>query len=143
MGGKQRFDGKHEELTDCSPGNDPAHMASENAIESTPKELQIGPYCWRVDFDGEASYDYDYLGVALYRSKRIKLDPRQSDTELPQTLLHEAIHALGRAYEITEWDRHKTDDKGNVTDKIDLMASALLQFLRANPAVVAWLQESR
>ncbi|RJQ27034.1 hypothetical protein C4577_01810 [Candidatus Parcubacteria bacterium] len=118
-------------------------MATEKAIAETPKEFVCGPYRYTIDFDGEASYDYSYLGVCLNRSRRIKLDPRQSDTELPQTLLHEAIHALGGAYEIKEWRGHTTDAAGNVTDKIDLMASALLQFIRVNPKLVEWLSKTR
>ncbi len=115
---------------------------TEDAERKTPKEFRVGPFRYEVSFDGEASYDYNYMGVCLYRSRRIKLDPRQSDTELPQTLLHEAIHAIGNAFEIPAWDRHQTNDKGEVTDKIDLMASALLQFIRENPKVVAWLQKA-
>lgn len=114
-------------------------MATDKAIEAVPTALSVGPYRYTVGFDGEASYDYNYLGVTLYMSKRIKLDPRQSDTELPQTFLHEAIHAIGRAYEIKDWDRHTFDEHQQVTDKIDLMASALLQFLRANREAVEWL----
>jgi hypothetical protein len=118
-------------------------MATESAIQAVPAELTVGPYRYSVSFDGEAAYDYSFWGVCLFRSKRIKLDPRQADTELPQTLLHEVIHALGGAYEITEWDRHKTDSDQKITDKIDLMASALLRFIRDNPAVVKWLQEQK
>ena len=118
-------------------------MATERAQANTPKDFTAGPYRYEISFDGEASYDYQYLGVCLTRSKRLKLDPRQADTELPQTLLHEIIHALGHAYEIIEWDRHKTDNEWRVIDKIDLMTSALLTFMRQNPAVVKWLQEQK
>jgi hypothetical protein len=52
------------------------------------------------------------------------------------------FHAIGNAWEIREWDRHTVDDdKHQLTDKIDLMASALLLTLKANPAVVQWLME--
>jgi hypothetical protein len=115
-------------------------LATESATAAVPNELFVGPYRYGVSFDGEASYDYSYLGVCLQCSRRIKLDPRQADTELPQTLLHEALHALGQVYEIPAWGRHATDAEGRVTDKIDLMATALLAFLRGNPALVAWLQ---
>lgn len=114
-------------------------MATPSALAAVPKTIQVGPYQYTVELDGTAAYDYSYLGVCLYRSKRINLDPLQADTELPQTLIHEVLHAIGQAYEIDEWGRHKTDDHGKVIDKIDLMASGLLQWLRANPAVVAWL----
>lgn len=118
-------------------------MATKEAVEKTPKEFIAGPYRYSISFDGEAAYDYSYYGVCLYMSKRLKLDPRQADTELPQTLLHEALHALGKAYEIDEWICHKTNDQGKVTDKIDMMASALLTFMRQNPELICWLQEQR
>ena len=114
-------------------------MASERAIGATPTVIRVGPYQYGITFDGAASYAYAYSGVTLYRGRRINLDPRQSDTELPQTFLHEVLHALGNAYEVTAWDRHTTDSNQQVTDKIDLMASALLQWLRANPRAVQWL----
>ncbi len=115
-------------------------MSTKRAEDATPECLYIGPYEYTVSFDGEASYDHDYLGVCLNRSRRIKLDPRQSDTELPQTLLHETLHAIGSVYGIDEWSRHKTDSDGKLTDKIDLMASSLLVFLRENKEVVEWLR---
>lgn len=118
-------------------------MATKQAIENTPKEVIAGPYRYGVSFDEEMAYDYKYLGVCLSASKRLKLDPRQADTELPQTLLHEVLHALGLAYEIPDWCGHKTDNDGKITDKIDLMASALLTFIRQNPGLIRWLQEQR
>jgi hypothetical protein len=118
-------------------------MASEEAIRLVPTSVLVGPYTYAISFDVDASYDYGYLGAALYRSRRIKLDPRQADTELPQTLLHEVIYALGNAYEIEAWDRHTTDDKQKITDKIDLMATAMLQFIRTNPDLVDWLRSAR
>lgn len=114
-------------------------MASEESQKAAPAETRVGPFRYGVEFDADAANDYGYAGACLYRSRRIKLDPRQADTELPQTFLHEVLHALGNAYEIPDWDRHKTDAEGRTTDKIDLMASALLQWMRANPEAVAWL----
>ncbi len=118
-------------------------MATESAIAAAPSSVIVGPYTCTVNFDPEASYDYSFMGVWLSVSKRIKLCPRQSDTELPQTLLHEVLHALGQVYEIPEWSRHKTDEHQHVMDKIDLMATALLRWMRDNPDVVKWMQEQR
>lgn len=116
---------------------------TNNAEQQCPREVIVGPYRYGVEFDGQASYDHSFLGVCLNRSRRLKLDPRQSDTELPMTFLHEVLHALGSAYEIKEWARHTFNDKEECTDKIDLMASALLQFIRTNPDVVRWLQKTK
>lgn len=118
-------------------------MASEKAIKSVPQSFKAGPYRYDVGFDGEAAYDYDCFGVCLYRSRRVKLDPRQADTELAQTMIHEVLHAIGNAYEITEWDRHKMDNDGRVIDKIDLMGKALLTFIRENLELIEWLQKTR
>lgn len=118
-------------------------MSTKLALDGVPKEILCGPYRYSIEFDGEASYDYSFLGVCLNKSRRIKLDPRQSDTELPATLLHEVLHAVGCAFEIKEWAHHRTDDKGNVTDQIDLMSTVLLQLIRDNPGFIKWLQEQR
>lgn len=115
-------------------------MATANIINGTPCFTEIGPFHYEIGFDADASYDYGFLGACLYRSKRIKLDPRQSDTHVPQTLLHEILHALGNAYEIDAWEKHVLNDKQQVTDKLDLMATAFLQWLKTNPEIVAWLQ---
>ena len=114
-------------------------MASESAIRATPTATQVGPYRYTISFDGEGAYDYGYNGVTLYRTRRMRLDPMVPDTALPQTMMHEVLHALGNAYEIRDWDRHTFDSNQNATDKIDLMATALLQWLRANPRTVEWL----
>ena len=118
-------------------------MASEQAIQLMPKEVTCGPYCWTVSFDADECHHYDYLGVAHFRTARIKLEPRLSDTQLPQTLMHEILHALGHVYEIKEWSDHTKNDKGEHTDKIDLMATAILQFIRANPSVIEWMCKQR
>lgn len=118
-------------------------MATKQALDLVPKEVVCGPYRYQIDFDDEASYDYSFLGVCLNKSRRIKLDSKQSDTELPATVLHEILHAVGCAFEIKEWSHHKTNDKGELIDQIDLMATALLQLIRSNPELVSWLQNQR
>lgn len=40
-------------------------MATEKSIEKTPRVVRVGPYSYEVSFDGEAAYDYSYLGVCL------------------------------------------------------------------------------
>ncbi len=113
-------------------------MATSTARDCTPQEAIVGPYQYGIDFDGDTAYDYQFLGVCLDRSRRLRLDPRQSDTEISQTLLHEIIHALGSVYRIDEWGKHKIEND-KVVDKIDLMAPALLMLLWSSPAIVRWL----
>lgn len=114
-------------------------MATERAIAALPTAVRIGPYRYAIGTDAEAAYDYSFFGVCLNNSRRIKLDPRQSDTELPQTLLHEVLHAIGSVHEIAELRAHKTDTNGHTTDQIDLMATAILTFLRSNPEITQYL----
>ena len=95
-----------------------------------------------VDDDG--AYDGNYYGVWYGKSKRLGVDPRQADTELPQTVLHELLHAIGTAYEIEDLQRHRIDqDTGRVLDKTDLLTGALLRLLRDNPELVDWLVNTR
>ncbi len=117
-------------------------MSSEITRTNTPTHLFIGPYKYTVVYDAEAAFEYGFSGSTLFRSKRILLDPMQSDTEIPQTLLHEALHGLGSAYEIKEWVKHNVDDDGKSIDKIDLMASALIQWMRQNRETIEWLMDS-
>jgi hypothetical protein len=118
-------------------------MATEGTIQATPTDVQVGPYRYGIGYDGESANDFCYHGICLFQSRRLKLDPGQADTEIPQTLLHEILHAIGDAYEIDDWRKHKFDPDGKTIDKIDLMASGLLQFLRSNPEIVRFLTESR
>jgi hypothetical protein len=118
-------------------------MATEEGRASDPREIQLGPGRWTVNFDGQASYDWGFQGITLFRSHRIQMGPDQSDTDLPRCLLHEILHALGFTWEIAAWQQHTHDDNGKYTDKIDLMATALLQFMRDNPEVIRWMQEKR
>lgn len=117
-------------------------MASKDALEKLPKTMKVGPTKWEVLTDQTAAYDYFYLGVTLYRTRRLNIDPIQADTDLPLTFLHEVLHAIGFIYEIPEWQRHKEDDQGRITDKTHLQATAILQWLRDNPEVVKWLVET-
>ena len=65
-------------------------------------------------------------------SRRIALDPRQPATEVPQTLLHELLHAIGFTLHI---DVLK-DDEGATVDRL---AHALLTMLRDNKKLTDFL----
>lgn len=118
-------------------------MAANSTVKKVPKFVNVGPITYTITFDHEACYEYDWAGVCINRSRSIKLDSRQSDTELPQTLLHEVLHAVGAVWEIEDLDRHRFDDKQKCTDKINLIATALLQLIRSNPELIKFLSEQR
>lgn len=116
-------------------------MADPSMMDLVPKQVTVGPYIYSVTFDQQAAYENAYHGTCVYRARRIILDPMQANTEVRQTFLHEVLHGLGDAYGIKEWGNHTFDADGRPIDKIDLMATALIMFLRANRSIVPWLLE--
>ena len=119
-------------------------MASQTALQRIPTKTKIGPYNWTIEQDTQMAYDFGFWGFTLNKSKTIKIDDRQSDTELPQTFLHEDLHAIGSSYEISSFGSHTVDKDNNslVTDDLDRIASALLMWIRDNPEAVKYLQSS-
>ena len=116
-------------------------MASQTALQRIPTKTKIGPYSWIIEQDTQMSYDFGFWGFTLNKSKTIKIDDRQSDTELPQTFLHEVLHAIGASYEINAFGPH-TVEEGKPVDDLDRIASALLMLIRDNPEAVKYLQSS-
>lgn len=120
-------------------------MLSEEFQDNTPKTLNAGPFKYDIVFDPDEMYESDYNGVTAYRSRKIKLNPQVSETQLVVTLMHEALHAIGEAADIDYWENHKYEDRGGSRvsiDKIDLMARTLVQFLRENKDFVIWVTYS-
>ena len=116
-------------------------MASKAALQRMPTKTKIGPYNWDIQEDTQMAYEFGFWGYTVNKSKTIKIDDRQSDTELPQTFLHEILHAIGLSYEITSFGVH-TVEEGNPTDDLDRIASALLMWIRDNPESVKYLQSA-
>ena len=87
------------------------------------------------------AYEFGFWGFTINKSKTINIDDRQSDTELPQTFLHEILHAIGGSYEIASFGVHTVED-GKPTDDLDRIASALLMWIRDNPDAIEYLQSS-
>lgn len=104
-----------------------------------PDSVKVGPYIYKIELDTEDNYDYNFWGRTSFQRATIDLASHMPSTHIPHTLLHEILHALGNTYEIKYWEQHEKDDKGNHIDKIDMMATALLQFLRDNPEAVYYL----
>tara|TARA_R110002020_G_scaffold289490_1_gene504961 strand:- start:2122 stop:2475 length:354 start_codon:yes stop_codon:yes gene_type:complete len=116
-------------------------MASKAALQRMPTKTKIGPYNWNIQEDTQMAYEFGFWGYTVNKSKTIKIDDRQSDTELPQTFLHEILHAIGLSYEISSFGSH-TVEEGNPTDDLDRIASALLMWIRDNPEAVKYLQSA-
>lgn len=105
------------------------------ANKQIPKTALVGPFQYRIEPDCEVCYAYDKMAMHFSRNRKIGLNPNQPNAELPQSVLHEILHALGSVYEIPQWAEHNKKR----TDKIDLMATALLKFMQDNPSLINWL----
>ena len=105
-----------------------------------PPEIVVGPYKYSLEFDGQEAWEWNHSARTYYRSRRISFDDKLSPTEIPQTFMHEVLHTIGEAFEIKYWVNHdKAREFPEGGDQIDLMATGLLMFLRANKEVVEWL----
>jgi len=103
-----------------------------------PNSVAIGPYVYAVH-DDQAAYleavvegKEDCYGWIKHAKSIIILDPNQADQHKRVTLLHEILHGC---WHVTDRE-HKNDE-----DPIRMLAAPLLDVLRRNPDLVAYLTE--
>ena len=101
-----------------------------------PTSVQIGPYQFTVA-DDQIAHDRQTAqdgsrawGTISYRYQRIILDPEQSEQHKRVTLLHEIMHGCE---DLSDWRHDKTEEV------IRMLAAPLLDVLRRNPDLVAYL----
>lgn len=111
---------------------------SANTDQSVPlpRQLQVGPLVYAVSAD-QAEHDRLSVqhgkatwGIVRYGEGRILLDPAQMPAHMRMTLLHELLHAC---WHLTDRD-HENDEAAVLA-----LAGPLLDVLRRNPALVAYL----
>lgn len=99
-----------------------------------PETVQIGPYTYCVTLvdaevdDGETGVQ---LGNLNLKSLEISLDRDQSPAVMADTLLHEVLHGI-----LTQTGAVQGDEQEQV---VTALSSPLLDTLRRNPALVAYL----
>ena len=104
-----------------------------------PDSVQVGPICYTVAHSQQAMDAYnakhheDCVGSAEHSAAVITLADAPSHDNKADTLLHEVLHAVLSVYNL----RDKTADEHFVA----LLATTLLDTLRRNPALVAYLVE--
>lgn len=108
-----------------------------------PKTVEIGPHTYRVVVDKNAvAHDSvrngsEVLGYCTTAEQRISIQPDQGPSMLRDTVLHEVLHAL---FDLTGLaGTHSDDDEERI---IRPFATALLDCLRRNPTLVAYLTEN-
>lgn len=104
-----------------------------------PQTIQIGPLAFQVT-DERAAHNqgvvddlHDTYGRIRYAKGEIILDPDQTDQHKRLALLHEVLHGCWHIGDRS----HKNDEKA-----IRALTGPLLDVLRRNPELVAYLTES-
>jgi hypothetical protein len=105
-----------------------------------PKSVLVGPHRYQIKYAADAIDQRSLaegearLGECDHKALTILVDPRQAETQIQDTLLHETLHAAMSVIGATE----------DVTDQIEerlvlRLAPVLLQLLKANPRLVGYL----
>lgn len=107
-------------------------------MSGLPSSIQVGPYRFTI-IEDEATYnrkvvedDANTWGTIEYGRLRIILNPNQAPDHKRVTLLHELLHGV----------EDISDQAHDNTEKvIRQLAAPLLDVLRRNPELVAYLLE--
>jgi hypothetical protein len=103
-----------------------------------PKEIDVGPFTYRVrsDADAVARIDAEESGLYDDETLTITINPNRPAQVRREVLLHEFLHAVtditGLAHELGQKREEKI---------VRRMAPVLLAALRANPELVDYLTD--
>lgn len=108
-------------------------------MASKPKQIEIGPLVWKVDYDPVKIKESGYaggggmFGVTFPSQLEICVDPDRPEQGIRETLLHEVLHAVIWTVGIDAGD----DDEEEVL--VAQLSTAILDVLRRNKALVRYL----
>ncbi len=88
--------------------------------------IQVGGQTYDVVIDDRLTTEMNAFGATFFGENLIKLHPHQLGSQMANSIIHEAIHALHN-----EWNVMPIDDKEEQVTTT--MANAVLLFLRDNP----------
>lgn len=107
-----------------------------------PAHIQVGPIRYQVKTDKQAvdkecrEQGSDAVGFCTEHKQLILLDPDQGPDSMAETLLHEVLHAVVVLVGLSnEWKESREERV------VRRLAPALLDLIRRNPKLVAYLQE--
>lgn len=93
--------------------------------------LEVGPYTYTVENDGDS--EYEWYGDVNHLKQRIRLKTQQADDSAKDTLLHEVLHIImDQSPALRDYPKQQAEE-------IVGMSSLLLDTLRRNPDVVMWM----
>jgi hypothetical protein len=94
-----------------------------------PTSFVLGPSTWTIEW--VAPQDESLLGSTDQRFQIIRVDPRQHEDGVRETLLHEMLHACHLMVGLA--------DDTNCETFISVVSPTLLSVLRANPEIARYL----
>lgn len=104
----------------------------------SPKAVQVGPHRYKLQIGRDAIAKASHadgatlMGWTDKAAHRIAVDPDQSLSSQRDTVLHECLHAIAESVHIGL----TPDDEEALVRRL---APALLDLLRRNPKLTAWL----
>lgn len=103
-----------------------------------PKVVYVGPYDYTVRFTKS-------LGASLYgetdnTNSELLVHPKQSPSNLRDTLLHEALHAI---FHVSGASKALSWDMATEEQLIRLLNPWLVQLVQDNPELIAYLIEGQ
>lgn len=113
-----------------------------------PSHILVGPFRFRIEFD-EAPLRESFMlddvmrfGLTIPERLLIVISPNRPEDALKQTLVHETLHAINWTYNIifVALDP-KSEEHEREETYVSVMSSPLLDTLKRNPQVTAWLLE--
>ena len=108
-------------------------------MSTLPSSIHVGPHRFAVT-DDETAYNRKTVedgaktwGFIEYGGLQIILEPHQAEAHKRTALLHEVLHAVE---DLSDWEHPDTETF------VRRIAAPLLDVLRRNPELVAYLIES-
>ncbi len=126
-------------MIDDSPTDSPTNSPT---FPYLPPEIKIGPYNYRIQISETAIAaasvvaQRGLIGSCDRRQTTLIIKPGLSPTMEVSTVLHEVIHAITDSTGLTETITHELEET-----IVNALAPTLLDTLRRNPQLVAYLLE--
>lgn len=109
-------------------------------MKRPPDYLQIGTKIYEIRPDDLILHEDGDAGCCTGASCLIRFAPAQSPQQVPDTLLHEALHACIYESALHPYLR-SLDDKGELEEiVVRQLGAQLLDLIRRNPKFIRWLQ---
>lgn len=107
-----------------------------------PRSIVVGPFTYRVHHskkEWKKFEEQECAGQTCISSSNIYLNPQITGPVLKEVLLHETLHACWHLAGNVDDLIHKPNQEVREEAAVRVMSTPLLQVLRDNPLLVAYL----